>query len=198
MKKVKDKFIQIDISKLKLHPKNPKLHNVDLIKGSINRSGYLAKIIVDENNVILGGHGRLKALKALGVKDIMVNKVTGLSEKEKEEYLLTDNKSTIEGGFSDELLKLFDKNLLADSGWDKLELANIFGDKPTDDDWADAFKETVPKELKGLKQITFILKETQIIQIKKILKKHDVDINKALYKIIIDYDNTASNQTTSV
>lgn len=60
---------------------------------SIKQCGYIAPIIVDENNVILAGHTRYKALKKLGYKEVTVRKVTGLTDEQKRKYRLLDNKT---------------------------------------------------------------------------------------------------------
>ena len=60
---------------------------------SIRQCGYIAPIIVDEDNVILAGHTRYKALKKLGYKEVTVRKVTGLTEEQKRKYRLLDNKT---------------------------------------------------------------------------------------------------------
>lgn len=60
---------------------------------SIKQCGYIAPIIVDENNVILAGHTRYKALKKLGYKEITVRKISGLTEEQKRKYRLLDNKT---------------------------------------------------------------------------------------------------------
>ena len=60
---------------------------------SIKQCGYIAPIIVDENNVILAGHTRYKALKKLGYKEITVRKVSGLTDEQKRKYRLLDNKT---------------------------------------------------------------------------------------------------------
>ena len=60
---------------------------------SIKQCGYIAPIIVDENNVILAGHTRYKALKKLGYKEITVRKISGLTDEQKRKYRLLDNKT---------------------------------------------------------------------------------------------------------
>ena len=74
---------------------NPR-HNdqaVDAVKESIKQCEYIAPIIVDEDMVILAGHTRHKALKALGRKEAEVMIVTGLTEEQKKKYRLLDNKT---------------------------------------------------------------------------------------------------------
>jgi DNA modification methylase len=108
----------IKIEELKPHSKNPKLHDVKLISKSIENLGFVDDIVVDENNVILGGHGRIKALKELGEKEVEVIRISNWTEEQKEKYLLVANQTTMLGGLDDEMLKGFDKEVLDFSGFD--------------------------------------------------------------------------------
>ena len=114
----KKETIKVKVNDLKPHPKNPKLHNDELIEKSINDLGYAENIVIDENNVILAGHGRIKALKKKGDIDVEVIKITGWTEEEKEKYLLLANQSTILGGFDDVRLKDFTGDILDFAGLD--------------------------------------------------------------------------------
>lgn len=116
---MKKEHLKINVSELKENKINPKEHNNKLIEKSIKDLGFIDDIVIDENNIILGGHGRLKALKKLGYKDIDVIKITGWSDEQKEQYLLTANQSTILGGWNDDLLKKFDADILKNAGFDK-------------------------------------------------------------------------------
>lgn len=51
----------------------------------------LRELTVDENNVVLGGNMRLKALQDLGHKEVKVQRVTGLTDVEKTEFVVKDN-----------------------------------------------------------------------------------------------------------
>lgn len=51
----------------------------------------LREIVVDENLTILGGHQRIYALKDLGYSDVTVKMVTGLTDKQKREFIIKDN-----------------------------------------------------------------------------------------------------------
>jgi site-specific DNA-methyltransferase (adenine-specific) len=125
---------KIKIEEIKPNPKNPKKHEVELIANSIKEMGYIEPIVIDENNVILAGHGRLKALKELKQEKVEVIIKRGLTKKQKEKYLLLSNKLTEKGGWDDDLLKEFDEDLLSDAGWDSEELDNIFQDEVEEKD----------------------------------------------------------------
>jgi hypothetical protein len=51
----------------------------------------LRPIIVDENNVILGGNMRYKACVEAGLKEVPVKIAKGLTEEQKEEFIVKDN-----------------------------------------------------------------------------------------------------------
>ena len=85
----------IDISELKDNPNNTRIHTDKQIKEfakSIEMFGVVRPIVVDENNMILVGHGLKKTLIELGRTEAEILRVTGLSDNEKKKLLLSDNK----------------------------------------------------------------------------------------------------------
>jgi len=50
-------------------------------------------LIIDEDNVVLGGNMRLRVLKDLGYKEVPVKQVTGWTEEQKKEFVIKDNLS---------------------------------------------------------------------------------------------------------
>jgi hypothetical protein len=74
---------------------NPRLNEqaVPAVMESIKQCSYVNDIIVDEENVILAGHTRLKALRQLGYADVDVCRVTGLTPEQKRKYRLLDNRT---------------------------------------------------------------------------------------------------------
>ena len=74
---------QISLDKIISYSFNNKKHTitqVNHIANSINEFGFNQPIVVDENNVILVGHGRLEAAKKLGLESVPVYKHVGLTE----------------------------------------------------------------------------------------------------------------------
>ena len=85
----------LPIEQIKPYENNPRLNDdaVEAVRKSMEQCGYIAPIVVDENNVVLAGHTRLKALKEMGAKECEVLEVAGLSDDEKRKYRLLDNKT---------------------------------------------------------------------------------------------------------
>ncbi len=127
--------INLKIEDIKPNPKNPKKHIVEKISQSISEFGYVEPIVVDENNVILAGHGRLKALKHNGAVEAEVIVKRGLSEEQKEKYMILSNKLVEAGGWDETLLKGFDSDLLLSSGFSVEELENIFEKEAVEDNF---------------------------------------------------------------
>ena len=74
---------------------NPRKNDaaVNAVAESIRQCTYITPIIVDENNVIIAGHTRYKALKALGAEEVQCLICDGLSEEQKKKYRYLDNKT---------------------------------------------------------------------------------------------------------
>ena len=79
---------------LKPYPKNAKKHpkkQILQVAASIKEFGFNQPIVVDKNNVVIVGHGRLEAAKLLKLKEVPVLKVD-LNEQQAKAYRLADNK----------------------------------------------------------------------------------------------------------
>ena len=75
---------------------NNKIHTttqIDRIANSISQFGFNQPIVIDEQNVILVGHGRFEAAKKLGLKEVPILKKTNLTEAQKKAYRIVDNKT---------------------------------------------------------------------------------------------------------
>lgn len=99
----------INIDKIVEYKNNVKIHTqeqIEQIMTSIERYGNNDPIAIDENNVIIEGHGRYLALKELGEIEIPVIQLKHLTEEQKREYILVHNKLTMNTGFDIEKLKI--------------------------------------------------------------------------------------------
>lgn len=99
----------MDIEKLIDNPNNIKIHTqeqIELIKKSIDKLGFNSIVVIDEENMILAGHGRVLALKETGEKTVPCLKISNLSEEEKLQIMMMDNTSVLMTGIDEEMAKL--------------------------------------------------------------------------------------------
>ena len=87
---------KIKLADIKPYENNARINDdaVDYVVKSISQCEYVAPIVLDENNVILAGHTRYKALKKLGYDEAECVIKEGLSDEQKRKYRLLDNKTT--------------------------------------------------------------------------------------------------------
>lgn len=97
----------LKLSEIKNNPLNPKKHDADFLDQSFKEMGYVSPMIVDENDMLLAGHGRKNSMVRCGYTEVEVVVKRGLTKKQKEKYLLMDNTLTERGGWDSELLKEF-------------------------------------------------------------------------------------------
>lgn len=105
----------LPIGELKPNPKNARTHSqkqINKIRRSFKAFGPLNPILVDEENVILAGHGRAEAARQEGLTHLPVLRFCHLTEAQKRAYIIADNR------------------IAADAGWDReplaLELGELF------------------------------------------------------------------------
>jgi ParB-like chromosome segregation protein Spo0J len=103
----------IPVAKLRPSKRNARTHSkkqIGQIANSIRRFGWTYPILTDEQHEIIAGFGRYKAAEHLGLKEVPVMVMTGLSEVEKCALALADNK------------------IAANAGWDRAILAAELGE----------------------------------------------------------------------
>ena len=92
---------QVEVRDLIPYINNAKTHpeeQVIKIAASIKEFGFNAPILVDGDNQIIAGHGRLQAAKKIGLKAVPVVVLDHLSEAQKKAYILADNRLGEVGG----------------------------------------------------------------------------------------------------
>jgi ParB-like chromosome segregation protein Spo0J len=101
------------VRNLRPNKRNARTHSkkqIRQIANSIRRFGWTFPILVDENGLILAGHGRYSAGLLLGLREVPVIVISGLNDAEKRALALGDNK------------------LAANAGWDRAVLAAELGE----------------------------------------------------------------------
>lgn len=96
-------------SELIPYSNNTRTHSeeqVQQIASSIKEFGFTNPILLDENNGIIAGHGRLMGAKLLNIDEVPTITLSGLSEAQIKAYIIADNKLALNAGWDEELLKV--------------------------------------------------------------------------------------------
>lgn len=96
----------MNITELKPYEKNPRINDnaVEYVANSIKEFGFKVPIVIDQNNVIVAGHTRLKAAKQLGLKEVPVIIAEDLTPEQIKAFRLADNKTAEFAQWNEELL----------------------------------------------------------------------------------------------
>jgi hypothetical protein len=113
----------MNINEIKPNPNNPRIIKDDKFKKLVKsiqdfpQMLELRPIVIDENNIVLGGNMRLKACIEAGLKDVPVKQAKDLTEEQKKEFIIKDN---VQFGSHDwsELANNWDAQELTDWGLD--------------------------------------------------------------------------------
>ena len=96
-----------DPASLKPHPRNTRTHSkaqIEQIAQSIRSFGFTNPILIDEQNEIIAGHGRLLGAKACSLTQVPVIQLSDLSEVQKRALRIADNKIALNAGWDRDLL----------------------------------------------------------------------------------------------
>lgn len=105
--KLNVKYLPVDA--LIPYARNARTHSADQVSrlaASIKEFGWTNPILIDGENGVIAGHGRLQAAQKLGFKEVPTIELSGLSETQKKAYILADNRMALDAGWDEEMLKL--------------------------------------------------------------------------------------------
>ena len=91
------------------YARNSRTHSdaqVAQIAASVREFGWTNPVLVDGENGIIAGHGRVLAARKLGMEEVPCIELAGLSDTQRRAYIIADNKLALNGGWDDELLAL--------------------------------------------------------------------------------------------
>ena len=105
------------ISDLKPYSRNARTHSrkqVRQIGAAIQEFGFTNPVLIDENDQIIAGHGRVQAAKLLALAEVPTVQIAHLSATQKRAYILADNRLAEKAGWDQEILAVELQCLLAD------------------------------------------------------------------------------------
>lgn len=120
------------------YARNSRTHSetqVAQVAASIKEFGFTNPVLIDADNVLIAGHGRVMAAKKIGLDTVPAIRLGYLTESQKRAYVIADNKLALNAGWDDEMLAIelselqdldFDLGL---TGFDIDELNALFEDQ---------------------------------------------------------------------
>ena len=172
----------MNIKEIKPNPNNPRLikdHKFKQLVKSIQdfpQMLELRPIVIDENNMVLGGNMRLKACIEAGLTDVPVIHANNLTEDKKKEFIVKDNVGYGEWDF-DELANNWDIEELTEWG---LEIPNFNSNINLDD----FFKQAEPESIDGKKKLILEYTEEEYNLVKEELLKHGKTPEAAVFNLL--------------
>ena len=167
------KIETLPTAKLIPYARNARTHSeaqVGQIAGSIREFGFTNPVLIDAENGIIAGHGRVLAAQTLGLEKVPCIRLTHLSDTQRRAYILADNKLAMNAGWDEAMLAIElgqlreeDFDLLA-LGFTEAELGEFSvqpGDMPTLPDG----------DKSPFQQMTFTLADEQAEEVKAAMDK---------------------------
>jgi len=106
----KTKIEQVPVESLIPYARNAKKHSdeqVAQIAGSIREFGFNNPVLIDKDNGIIAGHGRVLAARKLNLQEVPCIRLDHLTDTQRKAYIVADNRlGEIGGGWEWELLKI--------------------------------------------------------------------------------------------
>jgi ParB-like chromosome segregation protein Spo0J len=99
----------VTLKDLKLNPRNARTHSkrqIKLIADSLKAFGFVNPILIDEDGMIVAGHGRVAAAKRIGMTEVPALRIEHLSDDEKRAYVLADNQLAARAGWDPDILAM--------------------------------------------------------------------------------------------
>jgi len=162
---MENKYKYIKINNLYPYTSNARTHSdsqIEKIANSINEFGFNNPVLIDKENGIIAGHGRVLAAIKLNMLEVPTLRIDHLSETQKRAYVLADNKLALDAGWDNDLLSLelerlqeLDFNLDL-TGFNDEELIALTGDIESIE-----FPELNAGDKNPYQQKTFTLHDTQ-------------------------------------
>jgi DNA modification methylase len=131
------KIEQLPTDTLIPYARNTRTHSeaqVAQIAGSIREFGFTNPVLIDGENGIIAGHGRVLAAQKLALGKVPCIRLSHLTDTQRRAYIIADNKLALNAGWDEELLGLELADLREDgfdlelTGFDGDELANLLAE----------------------------------------------------------------------
>lgn len=205
---------QIAIKALQPYERNARTHSeqqIEKIANSIKEFGFLNPVLIDGNNMIIAGHGRVLAAKKLKMKDVPYLRVEDLTPTQVRAYILADNKLAEDAGWdellvSQELAALQDEDFdieLTGFTLDDIQFEDDVENQTEEEDVVDVPEEAITKlgdiwQMGGHRLICGDSTDTSVLERLMDGKKADMVFTDPPYNIASDSKNFAADCSKSM
>ena len=103
------KIETIEIEKLIPYARNSRTHSdeqIAQVAASIREFGFTNPVLIDSEDGIIAGHGRVMAARKLNMAEVPCIRLGHLTETQKRAYIIADNKLALNSGWDEEMLGL--------------------------------------------------------------------------------------------
>lgn len=111
---------QTPVDELVPYENNPRTHSatqLERLVNSLKEFGFTNPILIDEDNNVIAGHGRLQAAQIAGLKTVPTITLSHLTEEQRRAYVIADNQLALNSGWDDDLLQA-ELKALGEAGFD--------------------------------------------------------------------------------
>jgi hypothetical protein len=137
------KIEQLPTADLIPYARNSRTHSdqqIAQVAASIREFGFTNPVLIDSEDGIIAGHGRVMAARKLGLAEVPCIRLGHLTETQKRAYIIADNKLALNAGWDEEMLGLelaelreadFDLDLI---GFDASQIEDALNPSEVDSD----------------------------------------------------------------
>jgi len=155
------------------YARNSRTHNdaqVAQIAASIKEFGWTNPVLLDGENGIIAGHGRVMAAQKLGESEVPTIELSHMDDNQKRAYIIADNKLALNAGWDNEMLALEVADLkdagydLGLTGFSLDEIAALNGDIDVEEDFKEPIDESrnlLMIECQGERELETLYEEMQ-------------------------------------
>jgi ParB-like chromosome segregation protein Spo0J len=126
-----EKILLVDLIPYVNNSRTHSDEQVAQIAASIKEFGFNNPVLIDKEDGIIAGHGRVMAARKLGLTEVPCVRLEHLTETQRKAYIIADNRLALNAGWDQELLTIELDALLADGfameilGFDSEEMKAI-------------------------------------------------------------------------
>ena len=196
---MENKILYIDINKLSENPRNSKIHpdeQIAKLMKSITEFGFNIPILIDKKNMIIAGHARFLAAKALHIDSIPAIRIENLTEDQIRAYTIADNKLTELGEWdytklSDELeyLNSVDIDAMA-MGFDYADFEMLNDSFQNNDDiLSESPSERTPSKNKKSIVFSYNIEDytNMMKKFKTVMNENNIKANAEVIRLLIEH-----------